>query len=87
MKPVSDSADIPIEWTFRVSLGGLLGLTGLFIGQLCRHLGSLMGVAGGLWGVLGRLGEALGWLNLQHTHICEANDGSSNQLASPMWVR
>ena len=40
-----------------------------------------MGVAGGLWGVLGRLGEALGWLNLQHTHICEVNGGSSYQLA------
>ena len=39
-----------------------------------------LGVAGGLWGGLGRLGGALGGLKLQNTHICEANEGSGDQV-------
>ena len=39
-----------------------------------------LGVAGGLWGCLGRHGGALGGLKLQNTHICEANEGSGDQV-------
>ena len=41
-------------------------------------------IEGSLMGVGGFLGDSVGpWggLNLQHTHICEVNGGSSNQLA------
>ena len=55
------------------------------LGVTWADIGGPLGVAGGLWGGLGRLGGALGGLKLRNTHICESNEGSGDQLASPRW--
>ena len=54
-------------------------------GSLGRTLGALWVSLGGFGGVLGGLVGHWGGLKLRNTHICESNEGSGDQLASPRW--
>ena len=71
-------------------LGCLWGVFGGFMGSLGvtrADIGCPLGVVGGLRGGLGRLGGAMGGLKLQNTHICEASEGSGDQLTNPRRVQ